>query len=196
VAETSELARARSALDEGKLADALFELRQARTVAVAQGRVGELLEVRGLLASLSARSDGRVKAGSEALAYQVDEDVRAVPADELLAAGVQPEPDPLPAALARWRASAPDLWLVTTPELSRARAALEWERFPEALSELRVAQRVAVAQAKPVELLAVKELVDDLTRRSTGKTRAASEDLARRIEAGFRSMAESGEPGH
>src|SRR5262249_17435000 len=151
------------------------------------------VEVRELVGRLSARSTGRVKTASERLAEQVGEDLRGFPPDELAAIGIEPEPDPLDPVLARWRASAREHGPVTTREPTRAGAALEEDRYTAALFELRTAQRVAEAQRRPGELLAVQELALVLAERSSGRTRADSEALARRIEAGLRELARAGD---
>jgi hypothetical protein len=193
ISTTRELVRARNALDRGRLADALFQLREARKVAVAQRKLDELLEVRELVDSVSARSSGRVKAKSERLAQQVGEGLRGFPADELAAVGIEPEPDPLGPALARWGASAREHGPARTRELTRARGALDQDRFSAALFELRMAQRVAVAQRRPDELLAVQELAQVVSERSEGRTRARSEELTRKVEADLRSLAQAGD---
>jgi hypothetical protein len=182
-----ELSRARAALDDGKPANALFELREARRVAVAQRKLQELIEVHKLVDVLSAQSSGRVRAASERLARQVTEAIDAFPADELIAAGIEPKPDPLVLLLA----TIGDRALVTTPELARARAALDEGDLTKALFELRQARRVAVAQRKQDELLEVYELVRVLSQRSSGRTRTASEVLTRKVETGLRSFAQA-----
>jgi hypothetical protein len=191
--KTRELSRARAALAEGELATALSLLQEARQVAVAQRKLDELLEVRELVRSLSARSSGRAKEASERLARKVTEGLHGFPADALASVGVEPERDPLGPLLARWklRASAADHALIRTRELSRARAALDEGELPTALYLLQEAHRVAVAQRKLDELLKVYELVQVLSARSGGRTRAASDRLARKLEAGLRSFAQA-----
>jgi len=192
--KTRELSRARAALDEGELATAADLLQQARQVAVAQRKLDELLEVRELVRSLCARSSGRTKDASERLARKVTEGLHTFPADALASAGVreEPEPDLLGPLLARrkLRAAAGDHALATTRELTQARAALDEGELATALYLLREAQRVAVAQHKLDELLEVYELVQVLSERS-GRTRAASERLARKVEEGLRSFAQA-----
>ena len=194
--KTRELSRARAALAEGELATALSLLQEARQVAVAQRKLDELLEVRELVRSLCARSSGRTKEASERLARKVTEGLHTFSADALASAGVRgdPEPDLLGPLLARreLRAPAGAHALATTRELSQARAALHGGDLAMALYLLREAQRVAVAQRKLDELLDVYELVQVLSERSGGRTRAASERLARKVEAGLRSFAQAG----
>ena len=48
---------------------------------------------------------------------------------------------------------------------------------------------MAVAQRKRDELIEVYELVQVLSERSSGRTHAASEQLAAKVEAGLRSFA-------
>jgi hypothetical protein len=50
---------------------------------------------------------------------------------------------------------------------------------------------VAVAQRKLDELLEVKELVQILSRRSSGRTRTASDRLASKVDSGLRSFAQT-----
>jgi hypothetical protein len=191
--KTAELSRARAALDQGELATALPLLREARQVAVAQRKLDELLEVRELVRSLSARSSGRTKEASERLARKVSEGLHGFPADALASVGVEPEPDPLGEFLARrkLRAPAADHALVRTRELARARTALDDGELATALFLLQEAQRVAVTQRKLDELLEVYELVQALSEQSAGRTRAASERLARKVETGLRSFAQA-----
>jgi hypothetical protein len=75
--KTRELARARAALDEHQLASALFLLRQAERVAVAQRKLDELIEVYELVQVLSERSSGRTHAASEQLERQVEAGLRS-----------------------------------------------------------------------------------------------------------------------
>jgi hypothetical protein len=193
VVQRGELARARSALDRGKPTHALFELHEARKVAVAQRKLDELVEVRDLVDRLSARSRGRVKEASERLAQQVREDLRGFAPDELAAVGIELEPDPVEPVLARWRSLAREHGPVRTRELTRARAAMEEDRFTAALFELRTAQHVAVAQRRPDELLAVQELALAVSDRSSGRARVESDELVRRVEAGLRTLAAAGD---
>jgi hypothetical protein len=192
-ASRGDLALARRALEARNPTQALFHLEEAQRVAVAQRKLDELVEVHALVGRLSARSSGPAKAASDRLAQQVDEGLRGFPPDELAALGIEPEPDPLGPALARWRASAREHGPVRTPELTRARGALEEERFSAALFELRTAQQVAVAQRRPLELLAVQELAADLSRRSSGRTRVRSEELERKVEANLSELARAGD---
>jgi hypothetical protein len=194
--KTRELSRARAALDEGELATALYLLQEARQVAVAQRKLDELLEVRELVRSLCERSSGRTKEASERLARKVSEGLRTFPAEALASAGVQEEPERelLGPLLARreLRARAGEGALARTRELSRARAALDTGDPATALYLLQEARRVAVAQRRLNELLEVYELVQVLSERSGGRTRAASERLARKVEEGLRSFAQAG----
>jgi|SRR5579862_5184329 len=75
--ETRTLSDARTALEQGELASALALLQEARRVAVAQDRLGELLEVHELVERVAQRSDVRTRAGSERLARQTASDLRA-----------------------------------------------------------------------------------------------------------------------
>lgn len=192
-----ELFQARAALDEGELATALYLLQEARRVAVAQRKLDELLEVRALVRSLSARSSGRIKEASEHLARKVTEGLHVFPAEALASAGVRDEPerDLLGPLLARRERGAPagDHALAATRELSRGRAALDEGELATALYLLQETRRVAVAQGKLDELLEVYELVQALSERSGGRTRTASERLARKLEADLRSFAQAGD---
>ena len=174
-----ELRQARVALDFGKLAKALYLLQEAERVAVAQRKPEELLQVRELVASLSARSTGRTREASERLARKVSEHLRGFPSDE-------PERDLIGLLLARPELRAPAGG--QTRELMQARPALDEGEFATALHLLQEARRVAVAQRKLGELLEVYELVQVLATRSSGRTRAASEQLARQAETGLRSF--------
>jgi hypothetical protein len=187
---TRELSQAREALNEGELASALFLLREAQRVAVAQRKLDELLELRELVRSLSGRSSGRIKEMSERLAQKITDSLPTFPADALAAAGEEPERDVLALLLARPKLRAPAGAHAPAPtrELSRARTALEAGELSLALNLLREASRVAVAQRKLDELLEVYELVRILSERSGGRTHAASEQLARKVEAGLRSF--------
>src|SRR5207253_865517 len=97
--------------------------------------------------------------------------------------------------------SAPDA--TKAHELRQARVALDFGKLAKAHYLLQEAERVAVAQRKPDELLQVRELVaqrklgellevyelvEVLATRSGGRTRAASEQLARQVETGLRSF--------
>ena len=191
--KTRELSQARATLDEGEFASALHLLQEAQRVAVAQRKLGELLEVRELVRSLCARSSGRTKEASERLARKVTESLHTFPADALEAAGEEAEHDLLALLLARpkLRASAGSHALAATRELTRARTALDDGELAPALNLLREAQRVAVAQRKLGELLEVYELVQILSERSGGRTHTASERLARKVETGLRSFAQA-----
>jgi len=74
---TPELTQARAALEKGDLGTALYELDQARRVAVAQRRLGELLEVHALAQVLSERSEGRTRTASDRLIGKVETGVRS-----------------------------------------------------------------------------------------------------------------------
>ena len=191
--KTRELSQARATLSEGELAPTLHLLREAERVAVAQRKLDELLEVRELVRSLCDRSSGRTKEASERLAQKVTESLHTFPADELTAAGEEPQRDLLALILARpkQRAPAGSHRLATTRELSRAQAALDNGDLPQALYQLREAQRIAVAQGKLDELLEVYTLVQLLSERTSGRTHTSSELLARKVEAGLRSFAQT-----
>jgi hypothetical protein len=75
-AATRELTRARAALDGGELATAVHLLQEARRVAIAQRRLGELLEIHALVQILTERSSGRRRAASERLAHKVEAGLR------------------------------------------------------------------------------------------------------------------------
>jgi len=137
------------------------------------------LQVRELVASLSARSSGRTREASERLARKVSEHLRGFPSDE-------PERDLIGLLLARPELRAPAGG--QTRELMQARPALDDGEFATALQLLQEARRVAVAQRKLGELLEVYELVQVLATRSAGRTRAASEQLGRKVETGLRSF--------
>jgi len=77
-----------------------------------------------------------------------------------------------------------------TRELVEARVALELGAFETALFDLRDAFRVALAQRKLDELLEVKELVQILSKRSSGRTRTASDRLASKVDTDLRSFAQ------
>jgi hypothetical protein len=76
--------------------------------------------------------------------------------------------------------------LTKTRELVQARAALGAGDFKQTLYLLQEAARVAIAQRRLDELLEVYELVQSLVERSSGRTRAAAEALAHKVEAGLR----------
>ncbi len=76
-AVTRDLSRARAALDGGEVATALTFLQEARRVAVAQGRLGELLDVYELVQLLAERGDTRTRAASMRLAHETTADLRA-----------------------------------------------------------------------------------------------------------------------
>jgi len=76
-AKTRTLSDARAALERRELPSALALLQEARRVAVAQGRFGELLEVHELVRRLARLSDVRTRAGSERLARKTASDLRA-----------------------------------------------------------------------------------------------------------------------
>jgi hypothetical protein len=127
----------------------------------------------------------------------VTEGLRGFSRDELVSVGIEPEsvgiePEAaLGAFVARWKLRTPpgDPSPTKTRELSRARDALDEHDFANALFLLQQAERVAVAQQKPGELIEVYELVQVLSERSSGRTRTASEQLERKVEAGLRSFA-------
>jgi hypothetical protein len=173
--KTRELQPARVALTDGDLDAALFYLRDAERVAVAQRKLDELLQVRDLLGSLP-----RTQAG-ERLAQRISEDLYGFPADELAAAGIHVQTErELVESLRRTVAK--------SRELAPARAAIDAGDFKQALFQLQEAARVAIAQRKLDELLEVDELVRSLSEQSSGRTRAASEQLERKIEAGLLSF--------
>jgi hypothetical protein len=189
---TRELVQARVALSDGELAKALSLLREAERVAVAQRRLDELLEVRGLVGSLAERSEGRRKDASERLARRVEEELRAFPADALAAAGIHVEPEPaLPELVRELRARADPHGPASTSELVRARAALEVGELATALRLLQEARRVAIAQRRLGELLEIHQLVQVLAERSSGRARATTERLADKVEAGLREFAQA-----
>jgi len=187
-----ELLQARVALDFGKFAKALYLLQEAERVAVAQRKPDELLQVQGLVTSLSARSSGRTREASERLARKVSDHLRGFPSDALGSVGVRDEPerDLIGLLLARpeLRAPAGGHTVSKTRELMQARPALDDGEFATALQLLQEARRVAVAQRKLGELLEVYELVQVIATRSSGRTRVASEQLSRKVETGLRSF--------
>jgi hypothetical protein len=176
-----ELHRARVELADGDLDGALFFLREAERVAVAQRKLDELLEVRDLLRSLP-----RTDAG-ERLAHRVGEDLRAFPAAELAAVGIHVATEPELVESVR-RLPSGDHTTARNSELALARTALEAGELEQALFLLQDARRVAIAQRRPNELVEVYELVQSLTERSTGRTRAAVEELGRQVVAGLRTF--------
>jgi hypothetical protein len=197
--KTGELSRARDAIYHHEFPSALFLLEQARRVAIAQRKLGELLEVRELLGSLSEQSYGSTREASESLARRVNDGLRGFSYDELVSAGVEPEsvgvsPEVDPGALlASWRlrTSVGSQAATKTRELSAARAALDEQEFASALFLLQQAERVAVAQQKLDELIEVYDLALSLSERSSGRTHAASELLARKTDADLRSFAQT-----
>ena len=154
-----ELAQAEAALDKGEFKTALYLLQEAERVAVAQRRLDDLLAARELVRSLSARSRGHTKAAGERLARKVTEHLNAFPSDALVSVGIRKEPERdlagLPLIRQRLRERAGGDAIPTSRELSRARAALDDSEFAAALYLLQEARRVAVAQQKLDELLAV-----------------------------------------
>ena len=193
--KTRELVEARVALELGVFETALFDLRDALRVAVAQRKLDELLEVRELVRALSALSAGRTKHASDRLARKVDAGLQTFPADALASVGIRAVSEREQLALLRGgqdlRAPPGDRVHGKTRELASARAALDNGEFSEALFDLRDARRVAVAQRKLDELLEVKELVQVLSMRSSGRTRTASERLASKVDTGLRSFADA-----
>jgi hypothetical protein len=79
--KTRELVRARAALERNDADTALHELREARRVAVAQRKAGELLEVNELLARTTAASTGRTHELARYLASEVERDLRTLAAE-------------------------------------------------------------------------------------------------------------------
>lgn len=74
---TRELSEARAAIEDGELTTALYALREARRVAVAQNKLDELLEVRDLALDLYRRSSGRTRDASHRLAARAEVDLGA-----------------------------------------------------------------------------------------------------------------------
>jgi len=72
-----ELSEARDAIEEGELTTALYALREARRVAVAQRKLDELLEVRDLARDLYRQSSGRTLDKSRRLLAEIDLDLGA-----------------------------------------------------------------------------------------------------------------------
>jgi hypothetical protein len=157
--EARDIHRVRVALVDDDREEALFYLREAEKVAVAQGKAEELEEVHELQRSLGV---------------------------EVPVPAVQP---PFPEVLEPLRRQAAAGHGSKTRELMLAPAALEAGDFEQALFMLREACHVAVAQRRLGELLEVHDLVQALYERSSGRTRTAAEALARQVEAGFRSFA-------
>jgi len=178
VSKPRDLHRARVALTDGDLDGALFYLRQAERVAVAQRKLDELLEVRELLSSLPETPAG------ERLEWEIGEALHDFPAGDLAAAGIHVQTQAELLESLRRRAGGQ-----TTAELAPARQALEQGDFANALFELRQARHVAVAQRRLGELLDVYDLVQVLCERSSGRTRLRGEALAREVEAALRSFA-------
>jgi hypothetical protein len=191
-ARARDLFRARVALTDGDPDAALHWLREAERVAVAQRRLDELLEVRELLGPVAERARGRTEEAARHFARVVDEKVRTFPAEELAAAGVPAEPDPVALLLAHGAPTVDERH--KTRELVRARAALDRNDADAALHELREARRVAVAQRKAGELLEVNELLARTTAASTGRTHELARHLASEVERDLRTLA--AEPAH
>jgi hypothetical protein len=76
-ATTRELSEARAAIDDGELTTALYALREARRVAVAQNKLDELLEVRDLARDLYRQSSGRTRDTSRRLLTRAEVDLGA-----------------------------------------------------------------------------------------------------------------------
>lgn len=72
---TPELSEARAAIEDGELTTALYALREARRVAVAQNKLDELLEVRDLARDLYRQSSGRTRDKSHRLLARVEVDL-------------------------------------------------------------------------------------------------------------------------
>ena len=187
-AEARDLQRARIEIGRGDLDDGFHSLREAQRVAVAQRKLAELLEVRRLAEAVASRSWGHTQDAARELEQRVRDDIDAFPAAELEAAGIEPRPDPLTVVLARPAPSA-DLAVPKTRELIEGRGALEGGDFPTALFLLDTASRAAVAQRRVGELREAYGLAQEISARSSGRTRARSDDLVRRIEEGLRSFA-------
>jgi len=186
-----DLLRARIALDDREFDSALHWLREAERVAVAQRKLDELLEVRGLLATLSARSFGRTKARSDRLARLVAERLEGFPPAARAAAGLPVDDRDLAKLVRDVRAARPPGARphATAYQLAQARAALDGGSPATALALLEEARRVAVAQASEEELVDVLELVEALAARSAGRTRTGSERLAGAVERELRAYA-------
>jgi hypothetical protein len=173
--QTRELSQARSALTRGDLGSALFSLREAERVAVAQARPEELREVLELARRLSAASSGRTRAAGERLAEDAERSLRP-PA-------VRPRTRTELRALAAAEAQGS-----TIRELAEARRSLDQGDLETALFDLREARRVAVAQRRLRELLEVADLAALLASRSAGRRRAASERLAADVDYDLQSF--------
>jgi hypothetical protein len=186
-ARARDLFRARIALADGDPEAALYWLREAERVAVAQRKLDELLEVRELLGAVTGQAHDRTEAAAVQFAGVVAEDLRTFPAEELAAAGVPPEPDPVALLVARRQAAAAGDGRKTR-DLVRARAALDRNEPETALHELYEARRVAVAQRKLDELLEVHELVVRLSDASTGRTHALARQLALDVDRDLRAF--------
>jgi len=190
---TRELDQARIEIARGELGEALRPLEEAERVAVAQRKLDELLEVREIAGVIAARSWGHTKEAAERLAAKVDDQIQTFPAEALAAVGIQKEPshEELAARFAEKQLEAPAAARppVTTPELTRARIALDSGAFRTALFHLDEARRVSVAQRKLDELVEVHALAEVVAERSEGRTHAASERLIGKVEAGVRSFA-------
>jgi hypothetical protein len=182
VSKSREVHRARVELVDGDLDGALYYLRQAERVAVAQRKLDELLEVRDVLSTLP-----RTPASAH-LAQTVDEAVHDFPPDVLAAAGIHVRTERELVESLRRRVPAGDHGPAKPRPLALARRALDAGDYPEALFLLQEARRIAVAQRRLGELLEVHELVQPLCERSSGRTRAAAEELARQVVAGLRSF--------
>jgi hypothetical protein len=70
-----ELSEARAAIEEGELTTALYALREARRVAVAQKKLDELVEVRDLARDLYRQSSGGTRDKSDRLLARVELDL-------------------------------------------------------------------------------------------------------------------------
>jgi hypothetical protein len=185
-----ELLEARTAIADRQLPRALFLLREAELVAVAQRKLDQLLTVRELAGTLVASSDGRTKAASEKLARRVDDELTAFPADALADAGIDPEKE-LAVLVPRLRLVAGAPAPSETRTLVDARAALEQGRLASALALLEEARRVAIAQGRLGELLEVHELAQRLAQRSDLRTRTGSERLARKTASDLRAAGQA-----
>ncbi|HEY2218711.1 MAG TPA: hypothetical protein VGH35_05185 [Gaiellaceae bacterium] len=182
VSKSREVHRARVELVDGDLDGALYYLRQAERVAVAQRKLDELLEVRDVLRSLPRTP------ASAGLAHTVDVALQDFPPEALAAAGIHVRTERELVESLRPLVQADDHGAAKPRPLSLARRALDAGDYPEALFQLQEARRIAVAQRRLAELLEVHELVQPLCERSSGRTRAAAEELARQVVAGLRSF--------
>ena len=190
---TRELDQARIEVARGELAEALRPLEEAVRVAVAQRKLDDLLEVREIAGVIVGRSWGHTKEAAERLIGKVDEQIQTFPAEALAAVGIQKEPsrEELAARFAEQQLQPPADGRppVTTPELTRARIALDSGAFRTALFHLDEARRMAVSQRKLDELVEVHALTQVVAERSEGRTQAASARLMQKVEAGVRSFA-------